>query len=424
MTLSLLLLCRLFGLAVALSPKMDVAGETDVLERAVVSTHLHFLSRRAELSSSTLIAIIVGSVGGVALLITLILLIRLIRRRRSDDNRRDSTDDSQYQYASASVTSPNTPANFMTPISASSNAEYYNATPRPSFNATREKSPRPITADQSLWFSEQPSEKQIEEQPTAQQRPITQNYSLPRPATASFSSILPPTRTLERKSSMQQLIEATGLYDDAPPLPITTEMPAPTPSHSPSPSLSRTRSTPSPSVPTSITPELSAALASRATRLRAASPPSIDRGNSRSPPYQQLPLARQKSEPNFRGSPPSQMRPMLTVAVAPPEPIHPMTLIPRPRESSLSPEQQNNRTPITPVRRRTGHQISASEDTGAMLSRPSSRFSISPVARSFPSMTMNILGLRGQGEDTTASSVGVGARRSRHTRKFGSDVVS
>ncbi|KAJ7062860.1 hypothetical protein C8F01DRAFT_1230428 [Mycena amicta] len=374
----LLVLCELYGVVFALSPPPTVAEsahEAKLREEAATPV---ILSRRApQMDHSTLIAIIVGVVGGVAMLATLFLLIRLCVRRQSERNRRRSAEDFQYQYGQASVASPNTPAGTFKITQAPSNEFYEPSSSDNLASLPRNKSTRRVTADQSLWFPE----KSGPAEPEA--RPVTQNYSLPRRTDSTVSSIIPApvSRTLERKSSMQQLLEASGIYEDQPPLPTAR----PSPSSSPSP----------------ISPELSAALASRAARLRAASPP---RAATRT-------IARQKSEPDLRPSP----RPVLHLEAQSSSQVN--MLIPRPRESSLSPEQHSSRVAITPVRRQTRHYISASEDPGAALGRPQSRFSISPVARSFPSMTMNMLGLRGQGEETITTSTG----GRRHNPKSGSD---
>nr|GAT47190.1 predicted protein [Mycena chlorophos] len=433
-----LVLFRLCGVALGLSPDLDSIG----MRRAAQSAPLHVLTRRAGggISQTILIAIIVGSVGGVALLLTIILLIRLGMRRGSEEHdeasprQADFSNSSSYAYGQASINSPNTPAQFRSPVddryvSAASTPQsmgggYYGVPmppepdPESPFNGYsppgRNKSVRRITADQSLWFPEKaPDGEGFDESPRS-----TQNFSLPRQTKTSFSSILPASRTLERKASLQQLLEASGLGTDpeAPPLPV------------PQNDLVRTRSTPSPALgPTPITPEMSAALANRAARLRAASPPTLSR--KRSEP-ELLPLAQSAVA---GGSPPKHL-----AAHHVPPPLHlpeqeqhaqvvertnTVKVIPRPRESSLSPEQRSTRAAIAPVRR---HQVSASEDTAGALGRPTSRFSVSPVGRSFPSLAMNILGGRDderQQQESAAHGVGSGARKSRHTRKFGSDVL-
>ncbi|KAF7318159.1 hypothetical protein HMN09_00324100 [Mycena chlorophos] len=433
-----LVLFRLCGVALGLSPDLGSVG----MRRAAQSAPLHVLTRRAGggISQTILIAIIVGSVGGVALLLTIILLIRLGMRRGSEEHdeasprQADFSNSSSYAYGQASINSPNTPAQFRSPVddryvSAASTPQsmgggYYGVPmppdpdPESPFNGYsppgRNKSVRRITADQSLWFPEKVPDEGSDESPRS-----TQNFSLPRQTKTSFSSILPASRTLERKASLQQLLEASGLGadPDAPPLPQND--------------LVRTRSTPSPALgPTPITPEMSAALANRAARLRAASPPTLSR--KRSEP--ELPLAQSAG-----GSPPKHLaRDAATHHVPPPlhlpeqelhaqvvERTNTVKVIPRPRESSLSPEQRSTRAPIVPVRR---HQVSASEDTAGALARPSSRFSVSPVGRSFPGISMNILGGRDderqqQQQQLAANGVGSGARKSRHTRKFGSDVL-
>ncbi|KAJ6615544.1 hypothetical protein B0H10DRAFT_65530 [Mycena sp. CBHHK59/15] len=82
------------------------------------------------------------------------------------------------------------------------------------------------------------------------------------------------------------------------------------------------------------------------------------------------------------------------------EPFPPTpSIIPRPRKSSLP------ILPAPPVPPKNRHFNSASEDI-----RPTSRFSISPIARSFPSR----LALPGSSSPTTAR-----APRSRHTRLHG-----
>ncbi|KAF7331489.1 hypothetical protein MKEN_00027800 [Mycena kentingensis (nom. inval.)] len=438
---------------VAPSPREDLPSWVAGI---VARSKMHVLVRRS-VDHNILVAIIVGSIGGVCMLAALILGILLFIRRRSDREARAISESEDLNYTQSNI--PPSPGNsynynLKTPNEKTSFIpQFTEETTDGDAQMFRQRSMRRMTADQSLWFSEAG---------LAEQRPATQNFSLPRRSTTVAPDDLDP-QSLDRSPSAHSLRAHPYSQPETPP-PLPAPQPvavwAPQPVAGPSragtqtppfsgsgpyqfvggsspgqrtlsPSTSTPNMSPRPSVNSLSGPDVdmseSAALASRAARLRAASPPQ-SYSHLKSPSTSSI--KKQRSDTSLRAArqtPSPGSTPVLSPAPLPQPPpsshshsrstsqtkmISALT-----RQSSLSPDAANAGSQ-NPTKRQTRPFVSASEDvTLTLAGRPPSRFSVSPVAKSFPS----ILGRMTSGGEGAATGIGAGSRKSRHTRMFGSD---
>ncbi|KAK7053778.1 hypothetical protein R3P38DRAFT_3171115 [Favolaschia claudopus] len=304
------------------------------------------------------LTISIGTVGGIAMVATLVLGLLLIWRRRRDRQK--------VRELAIDLPSPNGPPE---PIPVHSKEQSYAYENVPTLSPSLPPEPRRFEDAESAWFIDE--RDQLGQLPLANSRfRIPKNASSPRMKPEPVSNIPSQNLQLGQPSSeaatapsnaAQSSMRPSGGYEGRQEIVREKRLPEVPVEYSTTwspqghPYVVKERNVdiltaPNFSLPSTSTP--GSHLASTPERHAVVSPPRIPQELSRS-------------------HSPAVLRQ--------PEPPEVVTIVPRPRGSSL---QQGSRREAAVTMPASGrHVISVSED----ISRPSSRFSISPVAQSFGS---------------------------------------
>ncbi|KAJ7165583.1 hypothetical protein C8R43DRAFT_986917 [Mycena crocata] len=378
-----------------------VAASDDSLAQmntAIVPETTSILSRRApKLNRLTTITIVVGVIGGVAMVGALFLGILLVIRKQRDRRRSQDLDLSATKTQDMVRFPSNTNTAPIFDTSAQTKERPYYVYQHLPPRSPPQPEPRRLDDMQSGWFLDRaepvPNVPQMARTPptlhtvsskTSHQKLDTEQNPI---MTEETSITRPPRQPISSKTSRQKL----GAEQN----PIMTEEPSITrPPRQPSRKTSR-------------------------QRLDAEHPIATDETFITRAPTQTASRAR-RSESSTRELPPpapqpthEPERPPSPLVFRQPEGLSATAVIPRARGSSLP--RGTRPIAILPVRAAPAagrHGTSVSEDI-----RPSSRFSVSPVARSFPSR----LALPGSSPPSTSSNR---SSRSRHTRLHGIGSLS